>query len=456
MSPLDRQENRAMKPTLVVGLGVSGLAVCELLRRQGRAVMATDLRKREQFLGLLDRLESQGCEFRLGEHRVEDFLHAEQIIVSPGVPLDIKPLVEAASRGIEIIGELEWAWRQVDLPTLAVTGTNGKTTTTFLVGEIFKAAGRRVFVGGNLGTPLSEWILSGETAELLVLEVSSFQLDTASTFRPQVGVVLNVTEDHLDRYESFEAYAASKFSLFSRQTETDFAIVNGDDPVCRRWVDSIPGRVLLYSRQDSRTAGRIDSGHLRASVPGRPTVDLDLNDCRLKGVHNEENILAAVLASLAMGAPVNAIEEVVRNCRGLPHRVEWIRHWRGIDFYDDSKGTNVGAVIKAVESFDRPVVLLLGGRDKLGSYEPLARLLKERGRGACVFGEAAPRITAALDGYLPTRSYSDLEAAFEGALEAAKPGDVILLSPACSSFDQYSGYKERGDHFQRLVARLPS
>ncbi len=454
MSFSHAQKSLGGKYTLVVGLGVSGLSVCELLRRQGEPVIATDLRQREHFRGELDSLEALGCAFRLGEHCLDDFLSADLIIVSPGVPLDLEPLMKARQQGVPIVGELEWAWRQVNLPTVAVTGTNGKTTTTHLIGEIFRAAGRKVFVGGNMGTPLSQWILHGEPAEVLVLEVSSFQLDTATSFSPCVGVLLNVTEDHLDRYESFEAYAASKFSLFSRQRPRDRAILNGDDPVSRRMLSSVPGSVLLFSRNDPRAHAKIQGGRLVAAVPGEVSVEIDLQGCRLHGVHNEENMLAAALTCLAMGVPLQALREVLGGCRGLPHRLEWVRRWRGIDFYDDSKGTNVGAVIKAVESFDRPLLLLLGGRDKLGSYESLARVLKDRCRGAFVYGESRARIASALQGAVTTRSFRGLEEAFQAAVKVARGGDVVLLSPACSSFDQYSDYKERGDHFQKLAAQL--
>ena len=252
------------KRVLVVGLGVSGRAVCHLLRKRGIKVVATDIMPRPAFHGKLDSLEASGCTLHLGEHLIEDFTGADQIIVSPGIPLDIEPLKEAQRRGIEVIGELEWAWEQVDLPTVAVTGTNGKTTTTALIGEILKLAGRNPFTGGNLGTPLSEWVLAGKTADVLVLEVSSFQLDTASRFFPDVGVLLNVTEDHLDRYESFKAYADSKLSIFRRQSGENFAIINSDDPVCRERVSEIPGKILTFSGSDpkanARFAGRYGSG----------------------------------------------------------------------------------------------------------------------------------------------------------------------------------------------------
>ena len=438
---------------LVVGLGVSGRAVCTLLRGRGADVTGTDIRERAVFNGALDGLEAAGCSLSLGGHRSEDFTKADRIIVSPGIPLDIAPLVEARRRGTEIIGELEWAWLQVDLPVVAVTGTNGKTTTTALIGKMIELSGKKPFVGGNIGTPLSEWLLAGERADILVLEVSSFQLDTAPRFRPDAGVLLNITEDHLDRYESFETYSDSKLSVFRNQNAEQYAVVNGDDPLCGRRISEIPGQVLTFGSDHSANA-RVVGNAIRVEVPGREAFDLDLAKARLKGAHNRENIMAASLAAVAMGVSPEAIRLAVESFGGFAHRVEWVGQWRGIDFYDDSKGTNVGAVVKALEGFDRPVVLLLGGRDKLGSYEPLARALKSNGKAAIAYGEAGPGIFDQLRGGLPARCLPDLEAAFAEAISRAQPGDVVLLSPACSSFDQYESYAKRGDHFKRLVAEL--
>ncbi|HOI96112.1 MAG TPA: UDP-N-acetylmuramoyl-L-alanine--D-glutamate ligase [Syntrophobacter fumaroxidans] len=440
---------------LVVGMGVSGRSVCELLLRNGVEVVATDLRPLDRFGGTLDELRAKGCRLRLGAHHPEDFLNVDQIIVSPGVPSLLEPLREARLRGIEIAGEFEWAWRQVDAPVIAVTGTNGKTTTTALIGEMIKASGRRVFVGGNIGTPLSRWLLDGDRVDCMVLEVSSFQLDTAFLFRPEVGVLLNVTEDHLDRYRDFEEYTESKFSMFGRQESTDVAVINLDDPVCGSKPFNGKGRLLTSSRKDPRAHAHVEDGRIIVNVPWKPAFRLDLADMRLKGAHNEENVLAAILACLAMDVAPEAVARAAGIFGGLPHRVEWIRAVRGVDYYDDSKGTNVGAVVKAIENFDRPVLLLLGGRDKLGSYAPIAERMRTRGKGVFVFGESAPRIHAELRDKVPSRLFSDLEGAFAAAVERAEAGDIVLLSPACSSFDQYESYAQRGDHFKKLVAALP-
>jgi UDP-N-acetylmuramoylalanine--D-glutamate ligase len=451
---ITKETNPAPHKVVVVGMGISGRSVCELLLRQNSQVIATDLRGRDQFDGTLDPLEEKGCLLRLGAHSLQDFLGADQIIVSPGVPLDIEPLEEAAKKGIEIIGELEWAWRQVKIPVVAVTGTNGKTTTTSLIGEMLKASGKNIFVGGNIGTPLSKWLLKSQDAEVLVLEVSSFQLDTASKFSPEVGVLLNTTEDHLDRYDGFTGYVRSKFSLFARQHPSDVAIINADDPICLTGSSGIKSRLLLFSRKNDLVQATVRGRQLMINIPWQAPVTLSLEGTHLQGIHNEENILAAILASTVMNTAPSAIQEVIHSYRGLPHRVEWVRAWRGIDFYDDSKGTNVGAVVKAIENFDRPILLLLGGRDKLGSYQPVGEALQTKGKGAFVFGEGAPRIHQELKGWLSTQSFPDLEAAFDDVLNHAVAGDVVLLSPACSSFDQYESYAQRGDHFKRLVMEL--
>jgi UDP-N-acetylmuramoylalanine--D-glutamate ligase len=439
---------------LVVGLGTSGQAVCTLLLRQGLEVIATDARAASAFGDGLQNLKTRGCTLRLGEHRLEDFLTADQIIVSPGVPLELEPLRRAAEQGIEIVGELEWAWRQTSLPVLAITGTNGKTTTTSLLGEIFQAAGKRAFVGGNIGTPLSQWLLDDQQADLLILEVSSFQLDTASTFRPHVGVLLNITEDHLDRYPDFAAYGDSKFSLFRHQQEGDIAIVNADDAECRRRLAQVPGKLLTFGRRHGDAHALIGNDRIALRIPGGVACELDLSQSPLQGPHNAENIAAAILAATVWGVPTAVMQEVIKRYRGLAHRVESVGTRRGIEFYDDSKATNVGAVVKALENFRRPVLLLAGGRDKRGSYQPLVDPVREKVKGLFLFGEAGARIHEELGQLVPSRLLADLDAAFAAALAAAAPGDVVLLSPACSSFDQYLSYAQRGDHFKRLVKEL--
>lgn len=442
------------KRVLVVGLGSSGQAVVELLLRQGVSVLGTDLHDDPRFAHSLKRLRDLGAELHLGAHRTRDFTEADQIIVSPGVPLDLEPLRRAAASQIEIVGELEWAWRQTRVPVVAITGTNGKTTTTSLLGEILKTAGKSVFVGGNIGTPLSQWLLTGSNVDLLVLEVSSFQLDSAPTFRPQIGVLLNITEDHLDRYAGFQAYAESKFALFRQQRPDDVAIVNGDDSHCRQRLPQVPSRLLTFGREDSDAQALIRGDELIVRIGGAEPLRINLSECGLKGPHNAENIAAAVLAAKSLGLPDEALGAVLPRYQGLPHRVEWVGSRQGIDFYDDSKATNVGAVVKALDNFERPVLLLAGGRDKYGSYQPLHEPLRRKVRALFLYGEAAPRMFQELSGIVSTRLASDLPEAFREAVALAESGDVVLLSPACSSFDQYESYAQRGDHFKQLVGEL--
>lgn len=455
-----------IRKALVVGLGVSGQAVCELLLRRGIRVRATDSRERASFAGRLDRLEALGCELTLGTHVATDFLEADQILLSPGVPGDIAPLKTASKQGIEILGELEWAWRQVQEPVIAVTGTNGKTTTTTIIGELLKAAGKRVFVGGNIGTPLSRWLLDraqraktpatqrASQIDFLVLEVSSFQLDTAPSFAPHVGILLNISEDHLDRYPSFSAYIASKASLFEHQGASDFAVLNLDDPHCREWIGAIRSQVLTFSRTDPAANAFCANRRMTVRLPNRDAFSLDLADCPLAGVHNEENLMAAILCTSALGLEVSALQNALPEIRPLPHRIEWVGSWQGIDFYNDSKGTNVGAVVKALQNFDTPVLLLMGGRDKEGSYEPLQPVVRGKVKYVGCYGDAGPRLYDALSRWAAAGRFPGLAEAFAEAVAIARAGDSVLLSPGCSSFDQYRNYAERGNHFKQLVAAL--
>jgi len=458
------------RKVLVVGLGISGIAICEALLKEPQIeVTATDS-KPLQHLELSDkafkRLSEAGCRFVLGSNDVGNVDEFDEIIVSPGVPLDIPLLNEARKRGVPIVGELEWAWRRINMPVIAVTGTNGKTTTTELIGAVMKLWGKRAFVGGNIGVPLTQAVITHDLWDIAVLEVSSFQLDTADSFAPDIFVVLNITEDHLDRYPSFEAYAMSKMSPILRQRKGQWAIINGDDEtivriarefISRGEVDE--DRLLFWSRHNPAAHGFINGDFLSLRIGSNHGTGITLANDRLKGNHNRENMAAAALACLVFGVPSSVIEEAFKNFSPGHHRIEWVDRVNGVDFYDDSKATNVDAVVRALECFEgRKVWLLLGGRDKGGSYERLLKEARERCRGICLFGEARHRILEAirnseLDSSIEILKGEDLEEAFAAAAKRAKPGEVVLLSPACSSFDQYRSYAERGDHFKQLVKR---
>ncbi len=454
------------KPLLVVvGLGVSGQAACRWGLRQGYRVLGMDLSQEPHLRSVASTLETEGARVLLGTHRLEDFEGADLVVVSPGVPLEVEPFRTVQGQGIPVIGELEWAWRFLKVPTIAVTGTNGKTTTTELVGTLLKTAGLKVFVGGNIGTPLSGWLADhwkdlcngipeSRLLDWCVLEVSSFQLDTAPTFAADIGIVLNVTQDHLDRYPSFDAYAASKFSLFkNRPNVVQSAVINKDDPVCRRWASGINANTLFFSRLDPSAEAYTDGRILWAVDLHGVRRAFRLNRWALRGWHNLENLMAASLAVLRCGIDSEIVQEVIDTFRPSPHRMEWLGTVNGVGFINDSKGTNVGAVMKALESCEQPVVLLLGGRSKKTDFRELAPLCAKKVRAVVCFGETGPQAAEELSESIPTVAVKDLEEAFHEALLRAQPGDVVLLSPACASFDQYVNYAARGDHFRALFER---
>jgi UDP-N-acetylmuramoylalanine--D-glutamate ligase len=459
------ETSKARPLVVVVGLGVSGQAACRWGLRQGYRVLGTDLSRDSRVQAVAASLEAEGVCVRLGEHLFEDFAAADLVVVSPGVPLDTEVLEAARHRGIPVIGELEWAWRSLRVPSIAVTGTNGKTTTTELVGALFQRAGLKVFVGGNIGTPLSGWLVEhcreradgaafDKALDWCVLEVSSFQLDSAPSFAPDVGIVLNVTQDHLDRYPNFEAYAASKFSMFrTNATVPQTAVINADDPVCVRWASSLHVPTLFFSRHDSSAHAYTDGRTLTVITRERMRHRFDLSQWALRGTHNLENLMAASLAGLHCGIDPGVVQEIIDTFRPSPHRMEWLGTVNGVGFINDSKGTNVGAVMKALESCAQPVVLLLGGRSKKTDFRDLAALCAQKVRAVVGFGETGAQVAAELSSCVPTVVVNDLEEAFQEAVVRARSGDVVLLSPACASFDQYPNYAARGDHFRALFDR---
>ena len=367
------------KKILIVGLGISGLAVAEFLIKQGASVKITDSASEDQLTDYLPRIAKMNVSLEIGRHSAESFENADIIVLSPGVPHRIKPIVKARKKGIPVIGEVELASMFIKEPVVAITGTNGKTTTTTLVGKMLEESGRKVFVGGNIGNPLisyvDKYVRQEEKAEIIVAEVSSFQLDTIETFRPKVSVLLNITEDHLDRYSDFEAYARSKSRIFENQNTNDTAILNGSDAYVKKVSEKIDAQKLYFYRKDDffeerfenyfKTAAwsqNIQSGSLDFLCPGLP------------GMHNRENICAASLAAAAAGGTPKGIRSALKKFKGLPHRLEYVTTKYDVRFYDDSKATNIDAVARALDAFTEDVILIMGGRDKGGDYN----LLKEK------------------------------------------------------------------------------
>jgi len=444
----------AGKRVTVVGLARSGVAAANLLVRMGAEVTGTDLKPAEALEPGTRQLD-RSVRLELGGHRPELFLQSDLIVVSPGVPLTLPALEQAAAKGVRIIGELELAHTVCEAPIIAISGTNGKSTTTTLIGELFRRAGKRVFVGGNLGDALAGSVGTGREGECVIAEVSSFQLETVETFRPRVAVMLNLTADHLDRHGSFEAYRAIKLRLFARQTMDDWAVLNLDDPEVAAMARELRARCAYFSCHTRPSTGvYLRDGLFMWRVAGVERPVCSLASVRLEGKHNLENVCAALTVGAIWGLPEDAMEEAIASMTGLEHRMEFVRELSGVRYYNDSKGTNVGATIKSIESLTAPIILILGGKDKASDFTPLRRLVLERVKTTLLLGQAAGRIRQALDGVPEVRTVGSLEEAVAQAGARSLPGDVVLLSPACASFDMFRDFEDRGRRFKEFVSRL--
>jgi UDP-N-acetylmuramoylalanine--D-glutamate ligase len=445
------------KRVLVVGLGRSGIAVARLCANQGAHVTVNDSKPATLLESQLSQLPTV-IRQELGGHPDGLFRAQDIIVLSPGVPR-LAQVDAARAAGVMVTGELELASWFIESTMVAITGTNGKSTTTTLCGAILAANGRPTFVGGNLGTPLAEAVGS-EAARLggtCVVEVSSFQLETVQTFRPQVAVLLNISPDHLDRYPDFGGYLAAKQRIFSAQTASDFAVVNIDDPHVETAARSIQSRCILMSTHRALgVGGWVEGDSLCIRLPGGPVEFYPSQLPGLVGRHNHENALAALLAARLLGALPSEARYALVSFRPLPHRMELVGDFNDIEFYDDSKGTNVGAVVAALDGFPRQVVLIAGGRDKGGSYAPLAEVMKRSGRAAVLIGEAAPKIYEALSPVVPVEMASDMDDAVAKAARLAERGDAVVLSPACSSFDMFRDYAHRAEVYKAAVQALIS
>lgn len=442
------------RKTLVVGLARTGVALARFLAEAGARVTVTDQAPASELADRLREVADLDLGQELGVPRPSRVTDYDLILLSPGVPPEL-PWLEAARRaGVPVWGELELASRFITRPVIAVSGTNGKTTTTTLVGEFLKESGLKPLVGGNIGTPLTSLLSRQAGADFLVLEVSSFQLDTAPHFHPQAAALLNLTPDHLDRYPDFAAYVNSKAGLFRCQTEKDLKVLNADDPlVCS--LNHGPQRVYRFSTQQVLPTGAwVENGAIRVRLATGLEEHFPLRDILLAGRHNLENVMAALLLALDAGAQAAACREVLARFRGLPHRLEWVARIRGVDFYDDSKGTNVGAVARSLAFFDRPVILIAGGRDKDSDFTLLSPLVREKVKALVLLGETRNKLARVWRGLAPVYLAGDLAEAVALAWKAARPGDVVLLSPACASFDMFRDYVHRGETFQQLVREV--
>ncbi len=436
------------KQVTVVGAGVSGVAAAALLVRQGAKVLVVDDLKKE-IPSALSRMEVP-CQ--LGVFRPADLFSSALVVISPGVPLSRLPLTRLRELSIPILGEMELASRFLSAPILAITGTNGKSTTTTLVGEILKGWGWNIFVGGNLGLPLSHAV--GGHWDMVVVEASSFQLETIDLFRPRIAALLNVTPDHQDRYPDVLAYQQAKLRIFQNQSAKDHAVLNLDDPNCAS--PDLKGTVVHFSRGAIPDRGVYLRGEtIVSNLWGEMEEIVPLSKLKVAGVHNVENVMAATAMALLCGCSAEGIAEALTRFSGLPHRMEWVRTVKGVAYINDSKGTNVGAVMKSLEGLEAAGILIAGGRDKGADFAPLDELIQKKVRHLILLGEAREKLSHLFSSRLPVTEASSMEEAVAIAACLARSGETVLLSPACASFDQFHDYQHRGEVFKKAVMALP-
>lgn len=447
------------KRVLVLGMARSGVAVAQLLHRYGAIPLLNDRKTEAQLGDALLPLKDIHCEWHLGEDPASLLDQSDILLISPGVPIDSPIVLAAKEKGVPVTGELEVASQLADGLLVALTGTNGKTTTVSLLGEIFRAAGKIAYVAGNIGYPLSAAAMLSHPEDVLVAEVSSFQLETTDTFHPKVAAVLNITEDHLNRHYTMENYTAVKRHIFDRQNGMDTAVLNYDDPACRKMAEGLGAQVAWFSRtQEVKQGAFVKEGRITLRWRGEEKPVCGVDEVYIPGPHNTENALAAAMMAYAAGVPTAVIRHVLRTFKGVEHRIEFVRELDGVKWYNDSKGTNVDSTIKAVQTMRAPTVLILGGSDKHVPFDALAREIIVSGQIARVVlcGATGPQIEKALldAGYTAIDHAENYPDMVKLCRKLAQPGGNVLLSPACASFDQFTDYEQRGRVFKQLVNEL--
>ncbi|MCX8069283.1 MAG: UDP-N-acetylmuramoyl-L-alanine--D-glutamate ligase [Thermodesulfovibrionales bacterium] len=477
------------KKILILGLARSGVGAIHLLHHFGCKIIVSDIKTETELQSLLT-LIPEGIELYLGGHPMSILEDIDLIVLSPGIPLQIPFLQEAQKRAISIVSEVEIAYRALmyfknnmpffDFLFLAITGTNGKSTTTTLLHEILRASNYNSIIAGNIGNSIcsevTNLIKSSHTYEelqiyMFVTELSSFQLETMYDFKPYGSTILNITPDHLDRYKSMDDYIKAKCRIFQRQTEEDFLILNRDDPYIYQIIDYLPKgnrpHIFFFSRKNPVEGAFYNDGVIRFQIPYKKlnnlmvfvdheiiNMEISTSDLLLKGVHNIENIMAASLMAILSGCRRESIEMVLKNFKGLEHRLEFVREIDGVEYINDSKGTNIGAVMKSLEGFKNPVILIAGGRDKSSDFTLLRPYVKDRVKALILIGESAQKIAKALDGTCDIYFSDSLESAVQKSQELATKGDTVLLSPACASFDMFKNFEDRGRQFKEIVSSL--
>ena len=446
------------KKVTVLGAARSGVAVASLLKKKNADVFVSDSAPTEKLKSQIADLQALGIEFETGAH-TKRVLDADLIVVSPGVPSNIQIVKEAEVKKIRIVSELELASWFSSSPIIAVTGTNGKTTTTTLIGEMMKGARIKNVVAGNIGTAFSSFIDSLDAQTIAVLEISSFQLDFCETFHPKVSIILNITPDHLDRYENnFDKYIASKCKIFINQTKDDYLIYNYDDEKTREQVNRLASarvRMLAYGVERKFDEGAfIENEKIVTIIAGKRTEIVETSLIGIRGIHNIYNSMAATLAAQVMGADLLSVGDTLKIFKGVEHRLEFVRELNGVKFINDSKATNVDSVWYALQAFDEPLVVLIGGRDKGNNYPKLYDLVKKNVKAIVAIGESAEKVYQDFHALKNCVKANSMEDAINIAVKLAGPGDVVLLSPACASFDWFQNYEHRGQVFKKLVNAL--
>lgn len=454
------------KRVLVVGFGLSGVSVAKYMTKQGAKVTVTDMKQKSELMDAVNACTDLKLEYELGKHNPKTFTTAELIVVSPGVPLNLKPLEEAQQAGIPVTNEIDLAVQAIEQPIIAITGTNGKTTVTTMIGEMFKADGKRVFVGGNIGKPLLDYVTDEEKADYVVAELSSFQMELTQKLVPAAAVFTNIEPDHLDRYPDVSAYITAKKRLFAACDRNSFVILNQDCRTVSAFSTENVGKLMWFTKKDpmkvdpamaENFVGCYYKGSAKqivARINGKEEV-YDTSQFRLYGEHNRENLMAAINAVRAMGVSQKAIQTVIGTFKGVAHRLEFVRRKDGVFFFNDSKGTNVMSVQKSLGAFSaNPIILIAGGKDKNQDFTPLVDLVRQKCKILILLGEAKEKVNRAIGDFAETYLVGTFEEAVLLAFQKSRSGDIILLSPGCASYDMFRNYEERGDYFKKLVNQL--
>ena len=439
------------RKVLVVGLGKTGIETVRFLIGKGAVVRASDANPIDKLPVEVKEFQKKGVVIETDMHRTETFIWAETIVLSPGVAFNLSQVIQAINYGIEVISEVELASRFLKTPIIGITGSNGKTTTCSLIARILEQDGKRVFLGGNIGTPLIQIAESNNKFDVLVLELSSFQLQGVKSFKPFIGVIINISPNHLDHHRSFEEYIESKFKIFSNQSVDDWAVYNQDDPIVSAKVSTFKSKKIPFGMASFDNGVRYDGRYISFG-----TDQFDISNMKLIGSHNIENAMAAIAATRILGCNPGLIENAIVKFSPLPHRIELVREINGVCFYNDSKSTSPGATLRALQSFSNPIILISGGKDKGLDYSVLRDKVKEKVKHLILLGESRFRMQNELGSIVDTSLAVSLEDALEKASLSLRSGDTVLFSPACSSFDMYASYEERGRNFKDIVQKLPA